>query len=363
MLRNFFRKKSRLFYFVLLIISLGLEILFRTFPRFAEFYTVKILPLVRVIYLPSKIFPFALSESLFLIFLLLLLFLLGCLLAIPFKRSLLMQVKLISSLLFKTTAVLIFLFSLTFSSTYHRSSVADFLSLEREEITEEALYSATEIALERLWEISRELEYAPENMSSSGMDFKTLSREIKKEANAASERYPFLVKGYVDAKPFALSEPLTYTYIAGIYTYFTGEPCINTNYAEYTLPYTIAHEYSHQSGIGAEDEADFTAFLILHDATLPYLRYSAWAEAFSVLSSKLYEISPDRYKSLARALPSIAINDYTLSSRAFQRYTHSQANEIASTVNDAYLKANGVEKGVVSYSESVILLTSFINSL
>lgn len=363
MQRKFFSKKSRLFYLVILAVSLSLEILFRTFPSFAEFYTVKVLPIVRVIYLPSKIFPFALSESLFLIFALLLLFLVGCLFALPFKRSLLVQVKLISSLLLKTVAVLVFLFSLTFSSSYHRVSIADSLSLERADITEEELYSATEAALEKLWEVSRELEYAPESMSSSGMDFKTLSKEIKNEVNNACKRYPFLIKGYVEAKPFALSEPLTYTYIAGIYTYFTGEPCVNTNYAEYTLPYTIAHEYSHQCGIGAEDEADFTAFLILHDAALPYLKYSAWAEAFSVLSSKLYEVSPDRYKSLARALPSIAINDYAISSRAFQRYTHSPANEIASTVNDAYLKANGVEEGVVSYSESVILLISFINSL
>ncbi len=363
MLRKFFSKKSRLFYLILLILSLLLEILFRTSSEFAELYTLKALPIVRVIYLPSKIFPFALSESLFLIFSLLLLFLVACLIVLPFKKSLLAQVKLISSLLLKTVTVLIFLFSLTFSSSYHRVSVANSLSLERENITEDALYSAAERALAELWEISRELEYSPENMSSSGMDFKTLSSEVKAEVNTACERYPFLVKGYVEAKPFALSEPLTYTYIAGIYTYFTGEPCVNTNYAEYTLPYTVAHEYSHQCGIGAEDEADFTAFLILHDARLPYLKYSAWAEAFSVLSSKLYELSPDRYKALARALPSIAINDYTLSSRAFQRYTHSQANDVARTVNDAYLKANGVEKGVISYSESVVLLTSFINSL
>lgn len=355
-------KKSNVFFISLLVVSLVLEVSFRLSPTFSNFFCTKVFPVTRLVYLPSRIFPFALSESLVLIFAILVLYIIiGCIIKFFYRKSNL-KLKTFFVIILRGMIVFIFLFSVTFSSSYHRPSFSKLMPLETVEIDSAALISAAEKVADELNTVSKELDYFPERLSSSGMSFRQLSLEVEKEVGNATEKHPFFVKGYVNAKPFALSEPLTYTHIAGIYTFFTGEPCVNTNYAEYTLPFTMAHEYSHQCGIGHEDEADFSAFLILSNASHPYLRYSAYAEAFSILSRELYDIAPNEYRRILLTLPSVVLDDYSVSSSAYAKYSESKANKVAKTVNDAYLKANGVEEGIRSYSQSVILLVSYLNS-
>ena len=198
-------------------------------------------------------------------------------------------------------------------------------------------------------------------MTNSNMDFDMMSHEVEKAVNRTSNLYTFLHKSGVRAKPLALSIPMTYTHISGIYTFFTGEPCVNTNYSHYSLPFTIAHEYAHQRGIGYENEADFMAFLILLESNHIYLHYSAWMEAYTVLSNALYEVNRELSLEITSSLPEVAINDYRVSAKNFSKYTDSKVGEIARDINDAYLKANGVEEGIHSYSESVTFLVSFMS--
>ena len=355
-------KKLNAFFLSLLALSIVLEVTFRLSPDFANLYCTKVFPVIRTIYLPSRLFPFALSESIVLItFFLSLYVIFGGVIKIA-TRNRRLKLKSIFVIILRILIVVVFLFSATFSASYHRPSLSKLMSMPTIEVNREALVSASEAVAAELTAISKELDYFPEMLSSSKMDFKELSLEVEKEVKKAASAYPFLSPGYVNAKPFALSVPLTYTHIAGIYTFFTGEPCVNTNYAEYTLPFTMAHEYSHQSGIGYEDEADFVSFLILSNAEHPYLRYSAYAEAFSILSHELYKASPDDYRRILISLPKIVLDDYSISSSSYAKYSDSKANEVARVVNDAYLKANGVEEGIRSYSQSVILLVSYLNT-
>lgn len=354
-------KKLNAFFLSLLAVSIALEVAFRLSPEFSNTYCNKVFPIIRLIYLPSRLFPFALSESLVMIFTILVLYVLAVGIIKLFKKNSDLKLMPIIVIISRAFIIFIFLFSTTFSASYHRPALSKLMPIDAVEINREALIVAAEAVAEELNSLSDELEYFPERLSVSGMDFREMSLEVEKEVKKACNSYHFLSRGYVNAKPFALSEPLTYMHIAGIYTFFTGEPCANTNYAEYTLPFTMAHEYSHQCGIGHEDEADFTAFLILSNAEHPYLRYSAYAEAFSILSRELYPLSPDEYRRIVLSLPSIVRDDYSVSSSTYAKYSESKANEVAKTVNDAYLKANGVEEGIRSYNQSVILLTSYLN--
>lgn len=354
-------KKNNRFFLSLLVISITLEIAFRISPRFSNLYCTKLFPVTKLIYLPTRLLPFALSESIALICAILVLYIVFASVIKLFNKASDFKAKTIFAILSRALIVFIFLFSTTFSASYHRPLLSELMPIKTVEVNRDTLVSASEAVAKELNSIAVELNYFPERLSVSGMDFHELSLEVEKEVKKAAKSYPFLSRGYVNAKPFALSEPLTYTHIAGIYTFFTGEPCVNTNYAEYTLPFTIAHEYSHQSGIGHEDESDFMAFLILSKASHPYLRYSAYAEVFSILSRELYDVSPDDYKRILRTLPGIARNDYSISSQTYAKYSDSKANDITRTVNDAYLKANGVKEGVRSYSRSVILLVSYLN--
>ena len=359
------KKKSNVFFLLLLIISIILEISFRFSPSFSEFYSVRISPVLRLVFTPVSLIPFALSETLILTALLL--FVSWVILALikPFfifwGKNFPVKLKAFFFVFVKAAIIVFFLFTATFSSSYHRPSVARTMGLEIITPDRENLILATEKISEKLNDISTEIFYTQGVMSSYNTDFKTLSKEVKKAVLNTSEKYPFLKPSGSLAKPIALSSPLTYTHIAGIYTFFTTEPCVNTNYAHYTIPFTMAHEYAHQCGIGAEDAADFTAYLICENSNDPYVKYSALAEAFIILSNELYEIDRDAYFNALNSLPDVLFNDFMLESYEYSKYSDSVAGEVASSVNDAYLKANGVESGVDSYRESVLLLVSYLN--
>ncbi len=361
---KFFEKKSNFIFFLILVSSCILEVLFRLSERFAEFFCMYISPVFKLIFLPANLFPFALSETL-VIFAAVLVSAVAVIsvLKLFFKNFLrAFSLKKFLSFVLKCTVVVIALFTVTFSASYHRVPIYRHLEIETA-ITEYDIEQATRRAAEELAAVAEFVSSSDlTGTSDPNMNLSALFEEVEKEVNRTAEKYGFYQKTGVRAKPLALSVPLTYTHIAGIYTFFTGEPCINTNYANYTLPYTVAHEYSHQRGIAPEDEADFSAFLILSQAENPYLRYSAWAEAFILLANELYEFNPEAYYEILPTLPDIVLYDYYSSSQHYSKYSNSAVSEIAETVNDTYLKANGVESGVKSYSQSLILITSYINS-
>ncbi len=366
MLSNFFKNKWNIFFLSLLFISVILEITFRLSSDFSEFFCIFISQMFRKIYTPLSYIPFAVSESLVIIAVLTIISTV-ILIAVKFVSFLIKKpfdahLKLIFKCIFRTVVVVLFLFSTTFSSSYHRKPLPILMDLDIVEVNRDNLEYATRFAADRLSEISEYIPYVQGHMTNSGMDFKILSHEVEKATNIASRRYNFLHESGVRAKPLALSVPMTYTHISGIYTFFTGEPCVNTNYSHYSLPFTTAHEYAHQRGIGYENEADFMAFLILLESDLIYLHYSAWMNVYTVLSNELYEVDREASLEITSTLPNVVINDYRVSAQSFSKYTDSKVGEIARDINDTYLKVNGVEEGVHSYSQSVILLVSFLSN-
>jgi len=364
MLSNFFKNKANLFFLSLLLVSAILEIAFRLSYDFSEFYCIFIAQAIKIIFKPLSYIPFAFSESLIiaavLVIVLCVVLTIAKAVSLLIGRSFNSHLKTIFKYIFRVGAVVLFLFSATFSSSYHRKSLTSLIDINTVEVNRENLEYATKFAADRLYEISKYISYTPGQMTSFGGDFEKLSREVERAVDKAAERYIFLQESGVRAKPLALSVPMTYTHIAGVYTFFTGEPCVNINYPEYSLPYTTAHEYAHQRGIGYENEADFMAFLILLESDHIYLHYSAWAEAYTVLSNELYDVDREAALEISATLPDVVINDYRLSAQSLSKYADSMAGDVARDINDAYLKANGVEEGVRSYSESVVLLVSLI---
>ena len=100
-----------------------------------------------------------------------------------------------------------------------------------------------------------------------------------------------------------LSEPWTYTHISGVYTYFTGEANINTNFPDYTIPYTAAHEMAHQRGIAREDEANFIAVLVCISSVYSSLKTNVRAEMAA------YSAFFDKYRENVVANVSEAVNN------------------------------------------------------
>jgi len=155
-----------------------------------------------------------------------------------------------------------------------------------------------------------------------------------------------------------LSEPMTYTHIAGVYSFFTGEANVNTNFPDYTIPFTVAHELAHQRGIAREDEANFVAFLVCKESDDPYIRYSGYLNLFEYVSSALYSADQELYAKVASTLNTDVRYELMAYSKFFDKYRDSVAADVSGAVNDAYLKLQGTE-GTRSYGLVVDLAVAY----
>ncbi len=167
-------------------------------------------------------------------------------------------------------------------------------------------------------------------------------------------------QSFVSVPKILVTSPLvTYTHISGIYCDYTGEININVNYPDFVTVSTVAHEMAHQRGVSPENEANFIAYAVLSESVDPYLRYAGALDAWNTVSSYLRRADGEKYKELYKTLGDTATGELYAYSKFFDKYRESRAAEVASSVNDAYLKSQGTS-GTVSYDESTYLIVKYI---
>ena len=160
------------------------------------------------------------------------------------------------------------------------------------------------------------------------------------------------------AKPVAASAVMDYLLMSGFYTPWTGEANYNRLSPACCIPHTIAHEKSHQRGITSEDEANFYGFLACAHSDQPYIRYSGYLFAQRQLLGELYKTDRDRAKALLKArLPGVQRDVAAI--RAYVRRYSGPVSNASHKINNAYLKANRVKGGILSYRMSARLLVTF----
>ena len=161
-------------------------------------------------------------------------------------------------------------------------------------------------------------------------------------------------------KPLLVSEPLTYTHLSGIYTFMTGEANINSNYPDFIIASSSAHELAHQRGIAREDEANFIAFAVLLETNDSFLKYCAYLDVYSNVLNDLYSADKDLYFDVVSKVDERVLNDLRSYSRFFEKYANSKASEVVDSVNDSYLQANGQENGTKSYGMITELVCAYL---
>ena len=163
-------------------------------------------------------------------------------------------------------------------------------------------------------------------------------------------------------KPVILSEPMSYTHITGIYTFFTGEANLNVNFPDYSLPFTAAHELAHQRGFAREKEANFIAFLVCINSDQPYTRYSGYVNLVEYLSNALYSANRDLWEDTFYTLDMRIRYEMQAYNDFYDQYRDNVAADISGAVNDTYLKVQGQTEGTKSYGLVVDLAVAYYYS-
>jgi len=199
------------------------------------------------------------------------------------------------------------------------------------------LYSATLRTAEGVNEAYRQLDGRGPEYTTMGMSYSELSEKVLDSFDSLSDEYGFPVTFRSRVKPVVFSVPMTYTHVSGVYTYITGEANMNVNYPDFVIPYTAAHEMSHQRGVSREDEANFVAFLACVESEDPYIRYSGYLNMYQYMASALSSVDPERYAEVFYTLDRGVVNELISYSGFFDRYRDNIAASISDAVNDTYL--------------------------
>ena len=252
-------------------------------------------------------------------------------------------------------------FALGFGPGYHTASLDKRLSLGDAEVNEQTLILTAERLIEELNALAPKLAFGEDGFSVMPYDLCELTDELLCAYEPICERYAFVQHLDSRIKPVLASKLLSYTHITGMYSFYTGEANLNTHFPDYTTPFTAAHELAHQRGIARENEANFIAFLVCDAAQDPYVRYSGYLNLFEYIAAALYGVNPTAYRDLAATLDERIKGELRAYAAFFEPYRDTVASNISSAVNDTYLKLNGNEAGVQSYSLVVELAVAYFN--
>ncbi|MBQ7376172.1 MAG: DUF3810 domain-containing protein [Clostridia bacterium] len=335
-----------------------LYVAFLLSPEFSDFFNKNVSPFIRVpLAMLTGWIPFSLAE----LMLLFAPFAVVALVAYGIKKySSSWRHAMVYCLTILSLAAYVFsTFTLGFVPAYRGSRLDQKMGLDKQPVSAEELYDTAAIVVTELNELHSKINYSEStDFSVMPYGYDELNRKLLDAYEVASEKYDFINTFDSRVKRVMLSEPMTYTHISGVYTFFTGEANLNTNFPDYTLPFTAAHELAHQRGIAREDEANFVAFLVCICSDDDYIRYSGYLNLYEYLAGPLSRANKDYYAVIYYAMPENILLEMKAYSKFFDKYRENIAEKVSEKVNDSFLTINGTE-GTKSYGMVVDLAVAY----
>ncbi|WP_317167600.1 DUF3810 domain-containing protein [Chryseobacterium sp. c4a] len=158
-------------------------------------------------------------------------------------------------------------------------------------------------------------------------------------------------------KPSLFKNVMNFTGILGYYNPFTAEAQYNSKLPHTFIPFTTAHESSHQLGFAREQEANFIGYLIGIHSNNPDLKYSTEYFTLKSLLRFIVEEDPEFVKSV--------IQNYSPGMKRDRAYEKSfilrhqgWLDDFFGFTNNVFLKSNQQE-GSVTYSYFIDLLLNY----
>ena len=240
------------------------------------------------------------------------------------------------------------LFVFDFAAGYRTTRLPERMGLKVEKTEAETLYSVTTTVIDRLNAEVSEVSFRSDGASVMPYSHGELVSKLTEAYDKVCADYTFIKNFKAPVERLVVSPIMTYTHISGVYSFYTGEANLNTNYPDFVNVFSTAHEMAHQRGIAREDEANFVAYLVLIRSDDPYLRYCGYISMYEYLADPLWGASKDLYYKASSSLDNSARLELKAYSAFFAKYKNSAASKVAEKINDGYLVAQGTE-GVKSY--------------
>lgn len=180
-----------------------------------------------------------------------------------------------------------------------------------------------------------------------------LHRQAKIPQYISTKKAPLITA----IKPSLFKNVMSFTGILGYYNPFTAEAQYNAELPSTFIPFTTAHESSHQLGFAREQEANFVGYLIGINSSNPELKYSTEFFTLKSLLRFIVEDDPEFVKTI--------LNNYSPAMKRDRAYEKSFVlthqgwlDDFFGFTNNLFLKTNQQE-GSVTYSYFIDLLLNY----
>lgn len=142
--------------------------------------------------------------------------------------------------------------------------------------------------------------------------------------------------------------------LSGYFGPFFNEIHVNHYLLPLDYPFLLAHEKAHQFGITSEAEANLVAFIVCVRSGDQRLKYSGYE---SLLLYFLRDASHLKgYKDYLNKIDQKVLQDFRSRQKYYQGLENITLSKMQTAVDDSYLKANNIEKGVKNYNQVVSLV-------
>lgn len=180
-----------------------------------------------------------------------------------------------------------------------------------------------------------------------------LYRQTLLPENISSKKTP----GINSLKPSLFKNIMNFTGILGYYNPFTAESQFNSQLPNTLIPFTSAHESSHQLGFAKEQEANFVGYLIGINSKNSELRYSTEYFTLKSLLNYIADKDPEFVKNVLRNYSSEMKRDRAYE-KTFILKHQGLLDDFFGFTNNIFLKSNQQE-GSVTYSYFIDLLLNY----
>ena len=243
-------------------------------------------------------------------------------------------------------------------ANFSRIPLGDLLELPNRQYTAEDLYK---VSLDLVEKANKAREKLPEDengcvaLTVERGQYLKLTDDCYKKLR---EEYPFLKTATWRVKSVLLSNTMSYTGITGVYCPWFAEANVNVDIPVNELGHTAAHEVAHTMGFAKENECNFLGWLACSVSEQPDYTYSGYIQAYIYCTNALYKADKELWKKVAVNC-SDGMNRDLKERNTYWDSFKGEVMESSEKVNDTFIKANGVESGVLSYNEMVELMLRY----
>lgn len=353
-------KKRRVAQAVLFLLVLILNLLAWGVRGFSDFYVANIFPIWLNTYgRITGVFSFSVGE--WMIVLLLLLLCLAAVLWIPMlifrKRKGGRVIRTLYMGAFQVILPVLLIMTLNCTILYHATHLNGKGDYKTEELVRlyETIVQKANILGDSMNALERDQNF----------DVKATKKEAIQAMKGLSDQYPNLDGYYPTTKTMIFSWFMSQQYIAGYYFPFSLESNVNgmmycTNY-----PFTICHELAHIRGYIYEDEANYLAYLACTGSEDPFFQYSGYLQVLPYIIEDINEgIMLGLIDKKELTLPTkIVYQDMAFLTEKMWQVVDSVSplsteavTKATDTALELSLQLNGVDEGIQSYDNVVLLL-------